>query len=126
MNVKINTKEKFHVITLNVPVLAANMTEDLTRLFLNCIQNPVKNIILNMEHVKESDPGIGTFLLSEQEKANENKRSFVICKLRPEVEKMLGNAELTKRLNITPTESEAWDMVQFEELEREMMKGEEN
>ncbi len=79
-----------------------------------------------MEHVKESDPGIGTFLLSEQEKANENKRSFVICKLRPEVEKMLGNAELTKRLNITPTESEAWDMVQFEELEREMMKGEEN
>ena len=126
MNVKINTKEKFHVITLNDAVLPANMTEYLTRLFRNCIQNPVKNIILNMAYVRDTNPEFGTFLVSEQEKANEDKRSFIICNLQPEVVKMLENDEFLKKLNITPTESEAWDMVQFEELEREMMGGEEN
>jgi hypothetical protein len=28
-------------------------------------------------------------------------------------------------MNITPTESEAWDIVQMEEIERELMEGEE-
>ena len=31
--------------------------------------------------------------------------------------------EIAEILNITPTESEAWDIVQMEEIERELLDG---
>jgi hypothetical protein len=34
---------------------------------------------------------------------------------------MLEQSELADCLNTTPTESEAWDIVQMEEIERDMM-----
>ena len=46
MNVKINTKEKFHAITLPGPALSATMTEELGTLLLPFLQNEVKNVIL--------------------------------------------------------------------------------
>jgi hypothetical protein len=37
----------------------------------------------------------------------------------------LNNEELLELFNVTPTESEAWDIVQMEEIEREFMDEEE-
>ena len=34
---------------------------------------------------------------------------------------MLDAAELLEIMNVTPTESEAWDIVQMEEIERELL-----
>ena len=39
------------------------------------------------------------------------------------VEAFFEEAELLDLLNFTPTESEAWDIVQMEEIERELMDG---
>jgi anti-anti-sigma regulatory factor len=47
--------------------------------------------------------------------------SFVICCLQESVEAMLEEAEILFQLNVTPTESEAWDIVQMEAIERELM-----
>ena len=47
--------------------------------------------------------------------------SFVICNLQPKVEAVFEKEELIDVMNITPTESEAWDIVQMEEIERELM-----
>jgi hypothetical protein len=41
------------------------------------------------------------------------------------LEDQLDKWELLELLNITPTESEAWDIVQMEEIERELLGGEE-
>ena len=38
------------------------------------------------------------------------------------IEKMLGDMGFLESMNVTPTESEAWDIVQMEEIERELMK----
>jgi hypothetical protein len=39
------------------------------------------------------------------------------------VEDLFESLELMDFLNITPTESEAWDIVQMEEIERELLDG---
>ena len=44
---------------------------------------------------------------------------MVICNIKPEVETYLDEKELLELMNVTPTESEAWDIVQMEEIERE-------
>jgi hypothetical protein len=43
--------------------------------------------------------------------------------LQPAVEEKLDQLELLEILNVTPTESEAWDIVQMEEIERELLGG---
>jgi Trp operon repressor len=44
--------------------------------------------------------------------------------LQPSVENALDKEELLELLNSTPTESEAWDIVQMEEIERELLDNE--
>ena len=47
--------------------------------------------------------------------------SFVICSLQPAVQQLLDKKELLEVMNTTPSESEAWDIVQMEEIERELL-----
>jgi len=58
-----------------------------------------------------------------QQKFYEKNCSFVICNLAKEVEQLLDENELLEVMNVTPTESEAWDIVQMEEIERELLGG---
>jgi hypothetical protein len=46
---------------------------------------------------------------------------MVFCNLQPAVYDFLDKNELLEIMNVTPTESEAWDIVQMEEIERELM-----
>jgi anti-anti-sigma regulatory factor len=120
MLVKLDTKEKFHVITILEPVLTANMTEDLERTFNDLAQNGVKNIIMNLAAVSKMDVGTAMSLANMQQNSYENNHSFVICCLQKELEQWLDSQEILELLNVTPTESEAMDIVQMEEIEREM------
>jgi len=45
----------------------------------------------------------------------------VICELQPPVEEFLDKGQLLEMMNMTPTESEAWDIIQMEEIERELL-----
>ena len=122
MNVKIDTKEKFHVITILESGLSANMTEVLKQTFAGLTQNEVKNIILNMEHVSEIDIDAANMLCSLQQSSYENNNSLVFCCMDKKLEKWLDEQELLEIMNYTPTESEAWDIIQMEEIEREMFE----
>ena len=121
MNVKIDTKEKFTVITPGEKALAANMTDDLKDLLLPYLQKDIPHIVLNMSEVKEVDEESGEFLAAIQQQFYENNCSLVICNLQGAVEKVLDEKELLELMNVTPTESEAWDIVQMEEIERELL-----
>ncbi|MDQ6845456.1 MAG: STAS domain-containing protein [Bacteroidota bacterium] len=120
MKVKIDTKEKFHVITIEELVLSANMTEDLEKLLLSYIDKNPKNVILNFENVQQINELTAETLSTIQQTFYDSNCSLVICKLQPEVETFLDEKELLEVMNITPTESEAWDIVQMEEIEREL------
>jgi anti-anti-sigma factor len=121
MNVKIDTKEKFTVITPEETVFAANMTGDLNNLMLPYLQKDNPHIVFNMARVVSIDETAAEFLAAVQQQFYENNCSFVICNLQEAVEKLLDEKELLELMNVTPTESEAWDIVQMEEIERELL-----
>lgn len=121
MKVKLDTKEKFHVITISEQRLSVIMTGELERTFGELLQKDVKNLILNLAEVAELEPDAAVKLCSMQQKSYENNHSFVICCLQKELEEWLDSQELLELMNVTPTESEAMDIVQMEEIEREML-----
>ena len=124
MNVKIDTKERFTVITPLEAHLSVNMTEELGNLLLSYLQKDMPHIVFNMNAVKTVDELTGENLAQIQQQFYEKNVSFVICCLQPAVEQMLDTKELLEVMNVTPSESEAWDMVQMEEIERELLNDE--
>ena len=121
MNVKIDTKEKFEEITVLEPNLTANMTGDVVELFKGILEKDVANVVLNLEPVTAMDPSFARSLAVLQSKFYESNHSFVICNVHAKVEEMLESEELFESMNITPSLSEAWDMVQMEEIERDLL-----
>ena len=121
MKVKIDTKEKFHVITIEEAHLSANMTEDLTTLLLSFIDKVPANAIINFQNVRQINEHMAQALATTQQTFYESNCSLVFCCLQPDIETYLDEKELLELMNITPTESEAWDIVQMEEIERELL-----
>ena len=124
MKVKIDTKERFHAITLPGDSLSATMTEELGACLLPYLQNDVKNVVLILKDIQSMDIAAAEKLVSIQQSFYESNASFVICELQKTVEEFLDQNELLELMNVTPSESEAWDIVQMEEIERELMNGE--
>lgn len=125
MNVKIEAKERFTVITPEESHLSVNMTDELNQLLLTNLQKDIPHVILKMDMVESVDEMFCDSLASIQNQFYENNCSFVICCLQKEVVQLLEKKELLEQLNSTPTESEAWDILQMEEIERELLGGEE-
>lgn len=120
MKVKIDTRGKFHVITIQERELYANMTADLEHLLLPYLQNDVKNIMLNMSMVNAVDENLAEALAAIQQRFYELQVSFVMCEMQPDVEHFFDQTGLLEMLNLTPTESEAADIIHMEEIEREL------
>ena len=121
MQVKIDTKEKFHVITIQERSLTANMTAEIEGSLSTYLQNVVNNVILNLGQVTEMDLTTAESIIKVQQTYYEQSASFVICELQKSVEDFLDQNELLEMMNVTPTQSEAWDIVQMEEIERELL-----
>ena len=126
MNVKIDTKEKFTVITPEIQQLSANMTGDMDNMLLPYLQKEVKHIVFNMSEITDMDEIAGEKLATIQQKFYENNCSFVICNIHANVEAKLDQMELLEVMNVIPSESEAWDILQMEEIERELLDDEDD
>lgn len=120
MRVKIDTKEIFHVISIEEPQLTAIMAGELEELVKNQLQADNKSVILDMHLVDDADASIAVLLNKLHDLVYGSGRSFVICCLNQTVRKTFELAGVFDSLNITPTDSEAWDIVQMEEIEREL------
>ena len=121
MNVKIDTKEKFIVITPTESKLSVNMTAELAEMLLTYTQKDIPHIVLNLQDVTDIDEESGKILADVQQKFYEANCSCVICGLQKTVEDKLDLQGILELLNVTPSESEAWDIVQMEEIERELL-----
>ena len=120
MNVKTDTKEKFTVITPQVSKISANMTEDVKKLS-EYASSIIPHLVINMMEVEEISVDAANALANLQQTFYEQNHSFVVCKLQPAVEAVFEKEDLIDVMNITATESEAWDILQMEEIERELM-----
>src|SRR3954465_6262328 len=123
MNFKIDTKEKFTVITPLTGNLSDKLTEELIQIATEKLKKDIKNVVVNLKNVFSLNESAATHLVKLEQTFYEHNASFVVCELQPSVETEFEKDELLDLLNITPSESEAWDIVQMEEIERELMNG---
>lgn len=124
MDVKLDTKETFTVIKPLVSNLSENMAEDFDKLLHDFQKKTPPHVILNLEHVTEMDSIITDILLNNYNSYLEKGDSFVCCNLPASLSLKLKELDVLDMLNVTPTESEAWDIIHMEEIERELLNGE--
>jgi anti-anti-sigma regulatory factor len=120
MKLKIDTKEIFHVIYFEEKELTANMAEELNLHVANVQESENKSLIFNMKNVEVLSTEFAQKLNEIRLDLNAQNKSFVICEISNGVREILKHLEDFESINITPTESEAWDIVQMEEIEREL------
>ena len=81
MNVKIDTREKFHVITILETELTGNMTADFAEVLNNLDDSNVKNFIIHLGEVTAISSEMAKFLLQAQQKALVHKHVIRRCGL---------------------------------------------
>ncbi len=123
MQVKIDTKEKYYVITIQESKLTANMTEQIQAGLLIYLKNPNKNIILDLKDINNIDDAAAETLINIQQTFYEQNASFVICSLQSSVQQRLDSTRLLEIMNEAPTRIEAADIIHMEEIERELLEG---
>ena len=121
MNVKIDTKEKFSVITPEDSEITANMSENLLNLLQSYQQKETPHLVLNLSNVQQIDDEVLDMIVEQQQSFYQENFSFVICCVNADIIAKLEEKEYLDTMNITPSESEAWDIVQMEEIERELL-----
>ncbi len=126
MDVKIDTKEKFTVITPQESGISVNMAEKLREQLNFYHAKEVPHIVLNLKNLTSIDNSAAHIIASLQSQFYEKGHSFVICEMKEQVALVFENEDLSDSMNITPSESEAWDIVQMEEIERELLKNFDN
>ena len=126
MDVKIDTKEKFTVITPQESEITVIMAEKLREQLNLYHAKEVPHIILNLKNLTNIEVSAARIIASLQSQFYEKGDSFLICEMKEQVASVFDKEDLSDSMNTTPTESEAWDIVQMEEIERELMKNFDN
>lgn len=121
MNYKIDTKEKFTVLSLLDSSLSSNLVPELKELIQKLGTNSPKNLVVNLSAVKHWELSIMELFAQHQEVFYDNNTSFVLCCLSDDLQNALDLTDFGEVMNLTPTETEAWDIVQMEEIERELL-----
>ena len=124
MNVKTDTKEKFTVIKPMDSDISAEKSTELKKILTELLKTETPNVVLNLSEVSSCDSEFAQMLIEMHENFYQDDHSFVICGSPDALLDMLRSIEMDDILNLTPTESEAWDIVQMEEIERELLNGE--
>ena len=100
-----------------------NLTAELKELIKSYLQHKT-NLVINLKNVAKAEENFINDLAAWQSAFYEQNISFVICEIQPAVEAIIEELELDDTMNITPSETEAWDIVQMEEIERELLSDE--
>ncbi len=120
MKFKIDTREKFTMITPDSDFSSDNLTAEFKELITSYLQHKT-NIVISLKNVSIAEESIVNEIAALQQQFYEQHISFVICEVQLPVQAVINRLDLDDMMNITPTETEAWDIVQMEEIERELL-----
>ena len=121
MELKIDTKEKYQLLTPAGTTITAIIAAEIVTVCNKCLESPLKNMVLNLENVEEIVPDACQTLTDLQQAFYDKSASFVMCCLSDKLEDSFDGLGLLEVLNLTPTLSEASDIVMMEEIERELL-----
>ncbi|TVR41335.1 MAG: anti-sigma factor antagonist [Cryomorphaceae bacterium] len=120
MNFEVKNEEKHAMVQSHVEKLDSMNAPDLKSELVMLNKNGVRNIVLNLEKTRYCDSsGLSAILVGNRLCKNANG-TFVVTGLQSTVQKMITISQLDSVLNITPTQSEAVDLIMMEEVEREL------
>lgn len=120
MNFVADQKEKLVYITSNVEKLDALCAPELKSELVLQNRAPQRNIIVDLSATKYIDSSGLSALLVGQRLCRDANGTFVVCGLQETVKKLISISQLDSVFKITPTLSEAIDLVYMEEVEREI------
>ena len=121
MELKIDTKEKYQLLTPAGTSITAIIAAEIVTICNKCLESTQKNMVLNLENVEEIAPDACQILTDLQQAFYDKSASFVMCCLSAKLEAAFDALGLLEMLNLTPTLSEASDIVMMEEIERELL-----
>ena len=121
MELKVDTKEKYQLLTPAGATITAIIAAEIVTVCNKCLESPLKNMVLNLENVEEIAPDACQTLTDLQQAFYDKSASFVMCCLSSKLETAFDELGLLEVLNLTPTLSEASDIVMMEEIERELL-----
>lgn len=124
MSFEIEKKEKYILVRSKVEKLDGTVSPLLKSELVVINNNGGKNIILDLSHTRYCDSsGLSAILVGNRLCKNANG-SFIIFGLQEAVKKLISISQLDTILNITPSFTEAEDMLFMEEVERDMLDNE--
>lgn len=120
MNFELKKEEKYTLVNTNVEKLDSLNAPDLKSELVVLNKNNVRNIVVNLEKTRYCDSsGLSAILVGNRLCKNAGG-TFVVTGLQPSVKKLISISQLESVLNITPTVSEATDLIMMEEVERDL------
>jgi anti-sigma B factor antagonist len=120
MNFDSGQKDKLVFITSKIEKLDAIFAPELKSELVLHNREGQRNIIVDLSATKYIDSSGLSALLVGHRLCTDMAGTFVICGLQETVKKLISISQLDSIFKITPTLSEAIDLVYMEELEREI------
>ncbi|HEY1201978.1 MAG TPA: STAS domain-containing protein [Niastella sp.] len=120
MRFKIDTKEKIMIFRPEIKVLDANLSEEFIREISELPELNGRNLILDMALVESADEAGIQAILTVYGLQYDSNLSCAITNVNNTLTAALSQ-DSDYELNITPTLSEAIDMVMMESLERDLL-----
>ncbi len=120
MNFSVEQREAVATIKVHIEKLDARYAPELKAEFVALANDGHFNMVLDLSEARYCDSSGLSAVLVGNRLCRDNAGTFVLCGLQPSVEKLIQISQLDRVLNITPTASEAFDMVVMEETERSL------
>ncbi len=125
MAFEVQEKKDHTLITSGVEKLDSSCAPDLKSKFVYLNKQGVRNIILDLSKTRYCDSSGLSSILVAHRLCKEANGSFILASLQDSVQKLIDISQLNNVLKITPTYKEAVDLLQMEEVERDVDKGNE-
>ena len=115
MTYKIDTKDKFDIITPQIPDFNYTMAEELITLCKQ-MQKSDKSVIIDFINVASTEERLAKEIETLHTTFYNSNLSFAICNIKANLKPVFSD-----ELNIVPTLAEAIDIISMEGLERDLL-----
>jgi anti-anti-sigma factor len=123
MSFEIEKKEKYTLIRSKVDKLDSTVSPLLKSELVLINNDGIRNVIMDLSDTRYCDSsGLSAILVGNRLCKNANG-SFIVCNLQDSVKKLITISQLDTILNITPSFTEAEDLLFMEEVERDLLNG---
>lgn len=120
MNFELTSKDKHLEIRSKIEKLDTTVAPELKSILVHENGNGIKNIIIDLSETRYCDSSGLSAILVANRLCKGSNGILVLCGLQEPVKKLITISQLHTVLNITPTLSEAVDLLFMEEIEKDV------